>query len=309
MRKTFIQTLVELSRKDERIFLITPDIGYSVLEPFINEFPQRFINVGVAEQNAISIAAGLALSGLIPYVYTIMPFVTMRPFEQIRVDVAYMNTNVRIVGVGAGFSYGAAGATHHSIEDIAIMRCLPNMTIICPGDPWEVQQAVEATLNHQGPVFFRLGKEGEPNINNPQTNFQVGKGIVIQPGNDITLISTSNTLELAKNICNELVSAEISAQLISMHTIKPLDVNLINKILESQKPVFTIEEHSIIGGLGSAIAEIIAESKHNPIFKRFGLEDKFSHYVGNHQFIRSKFGLTQNKITSQIQLLLSTQHE
>src|SRR5947207_535521 len=136
MRKTFIKTLTEIAATDKRIFLITPDIGYSVLEEFSNRFPERFLNVGVAEQNAVSIAAGMALCGLIPYVYTINPFVCMRPFEQIRIDVAYMNTNVRIVGVGAGFSYGAAGATHHSIEDIAIMRSIPNMTIVCPGDPW-----------------------------------------------------------------------------------------------------------------------------------------------------------------------------
>ena len=165
MRKTFINTLVEEAKKDARIFLITPDIGYSVLEPFMEQFPERFLNVGVAEQNAVSIAAGLALSGMIPYVYTIAPFVTMRPFEQIRVDVAYMNTNVRIVGVGAGFSYGAAGATHHSIEDIAIMRAIPNMTVVCPGDPWEVREAVKQSLSYKGPIFLRLGKQGEPVIN------------------------------------------------------------------------------------------------------------------------------------------------
>src|SRR5436190_6908368 len=171
MRKTFINTLVELARKDERIFLITPDIGYSVLEVFMNEFPNRFLNVGVAEQNAVGIAAGMSLSGMIPYVYTINPFVCMRPFEQIRIDVAYMNTNVRIVGVGAGFSYGSAGATHHAIEDIAVMRCLPNMTVVCPGDPWEVENTVRASIKHKGPMFFRLGKQGEPVINNVKTKF------------------------------------------------------------------------------------------------------------------------------------------
>ena len=157
MRKTFINTLVEEAAKDDRIFVITPDIGYSVLEVFRDKFPDRFLNVGVAEQNAVGIAAGMALRGMLPYVYTINPFVSMRPYEQIRVDVAYLNLDVRLIGVGAGFSYGSAGATHHSIEDIAIMRCLPNMTVICPGDPWEVKEAIKASVKHRGTGFHASG--------------------------------------------------------------------------------------------------------------------------------------------------------
>jgi len=304
MRKTFINTLVELARKDNRIFLITPDIGYSVLEPFMKEFPERYLNVGVAEQNAVSIAAGLALSGMIPYVYTIMPFVAMRPYEQIRVDVAYMNTNVRIVGVGAGFSYGAAGATHHSIEDIAIMRCLPNMTVVCPGDPWETEQAVRASVNHKGPMFFRLGKQGEPVINNPKNKFKIGKATVIRKGTDVNIITTSNTLELSNKVCDALKEKNISATLISMHTVKPLDTQMVNSLLKNEKPIFTIEEHSIIGGLGSAVAEIIAESNFNPVFKRIGIEDKFSHYVGGHEFIRGKYKLNLKTISNEINKFL-----
>lgn len=300
MRKTFITTLVEEARKDGRIFLITPDIGYSVLEPFRDEFPERFLNVGVAEQNAVSIAAGMALSGLIPYVYTINPFITMRPFEQVRVDVAYMNTNVRIVGVGAGFSYGAAGATHHSIEDIAIMRALPNMTVVCPGDPWEVEQLVRESVNYKGPIFLRLGKQGEPVINNPKTKFNIGKAIKIHIGEDLHLISTSNTLEIANDVCAILKEKKIRASLISMHTVKPLDEAIINRLLKTKNPIFTIEEHNIIGGLGSAVAEVISESRFNPVFKRFGVNDKFAHYVGGHDFIRSKTGITKDAIAKKI---------
>jgi transketolase len=300
MRKTFINTLVELARKDERIFLITPDIGYSVLEVFMNEFPDRFLNVGVAEQNAIGIAAGIALNGMIPYVYTINPFVCMRPFEQIRVDVAYMNTNVRIVGVGAGFSYGSAGATHHSIEDIAIMRVLPNMTVVCPGDPWEVSEAIKASVDFKGPMFFRLGKQGEPVINNPKTKFKIGKATSIRKGKDVHIITTSNTLEIGNNVCEILKQKKINASLISMHTMKPMDVKMIQSLLKTKKPVFTIEEHNIIGGLGSAVSEVIAESEFNPVFKRFGVNDQFSHYVGGHDFIREKMGLTKEKIARKI---------
>lgn len=300
MRKTFINTLVELARKDERIFLITPDIGYSVLEVFRNEFPDRFLNVGVAEQNAIGIAAGMALNGMLPYVYTINPFVCMRPFEQIRVDVAYMNTNVRIVGVGAGFSYGSAGATHHSIEDIAIMRALPNMTVVCPGDPWEVNEAMKASVNYRGPMFFRLGKQGEPVINNPKTKFKIGKATKIRTGKHLNIISTSNTLEIANNVCEILKSKKIEAGLISMHTIKPLDVKMIEKLVETGKPLFTLEEHNIIGGLGSAVSEVIAESGRKVVFKRFGVNDKYSHVVGSHDYIRSKFGITKENVAKNI---------
>lgn len=304
MRKTFINTLVKMAREDERIFLITPDIGYSVLEVFRDEFPERYLNVGVAEQNSVSIAAGMALSGLLPYVYTINPFVCMRPFEQIRLDVAYMNTNVRLVGVGGGFSYGAAGATHHTLEDIAIMRVLPNMTVICPGDPWEVENAVMESVNYNGPIFLRLGKQGEPVINDLGSEFKIGKAIRIKEGDDITLISTGNTLEIANEASEKLKIKNINASLISMHTIKPLDQKAVIDILKKGKPIFTIEEHSLIGGLGSAVADIIAESEYNPVFKKFGTEDKFSHYVGGHDYIREKFGLTSEKISEGILKIL-----
>jgi transketolase len=300
MRKTFINTLVEMARKDDRIFLITPDIGYSVLEVFRDEFPDRYLNVGVAEQNAIGIAAGIALTGMIPYVYTINPFVCMRPFEQVRVDVAYMNTNVRIVGVGAGFSYGSAGATHHSIEDIAIMRVLPNMTVVCPGDPWEVSEAVKASVDYKGPMFFRLGKQGEPVINNPKAKFKIGKATRIRTGKDVHIISTSNTLEIANNVCDMLKAKKISASLISMHTIKPFDQKMVMELLKTKKPVFTVEEHNIIGGLGSAVSEVIAESGLKTTFRRFGVMDKYSHVVGSHDYIRGKFGISKENISKQI---------
>lgn len=304
MRKTFINTLVEEAKKDERIFLVCPDIGYSVLEVFRDQFPNRFLNVGVAEQNAISIAAGLALTGHIPYVYTIMPFAVMRPFEQIRIDVAYMNTNVRVVGVGAGFSYGAAGATHHSLEDIALMRVLPNMTVVCPGDPWEVEQAVRASVSHPGPMYLRLGKQGEPVLNDTGIGFQLGKATLIRQGDDMHLISTSNTLEMACNVAQALAEQNIQCSVTSMHTVKPLDISYVQALLDTGKPIFTIEEHYVTGGLGSAVAEVIAEVRANPVFKRFGVRDEFSHYVGGHDFIRDKFGLNTATITRQIAELI-----
>jgi transketolase len=292
MRTTFINTLLELARNDERVFVITPDLGFSVLERFIEEFPNRFLNVGIAEQNAIGVAAGLAMSGKVVYVYSIIPFVTMRCFEQVRVDVAYMNTNVRLVGVGAGLSYGPQGATHHSLEDIAIMRALPNMTVCCPGDPVEVKQIVTQSLNYEGPMYIRLGKNGEPVLHPDGTTFQIGQAIDMSPGNDAYLISTSNTLELADSWVKRMATQGISVGLVSVPTVKPLDLDKILSILKQGKPVATLEEHSISGGLGTAVAEVIAESCQAVKFKRFGLPDKYCHHVGDQNYLRAKLGLT-----------------
>lgn len=288
MRNTFIQTLIEEAIKDERIFLITPDMGFSVLEAFRDLFPDRFLNVGIAEQNAIGVAAGLALSGKIVYVYSIIPFVTMRCFEQVRVDVAYMNTNVRLVGVGAGLSYGPAGATHHSIEDIAIMRALPNMTICCPGDPIEVREIVKQSVAYNGPLYIRLGKNGEPKIHSEDTKIDIGKAIEVTQGDDLALVTTSNMLEQGKLWVGEWAKEGKYASLISMPTIKPFDVAAIHKLIEKKIPIYTLEEHSIIGGLGSAVAEVIAESGSGIKFKRIGIPDIYTHHVGSQIFLRNK---------------------
>jgi transketolase len=305
MRKTFINTLVEEAEKNDKIFLICPDIGYSVLEVFKEKYPSRFLNVGIAEQNAVSIAAGLALVGYIPYVYTIMPFMVMRPYEQIRIDIAYMNTNVRIIGVGAGFSYGSAGATHHSLEDIALMRLLPGMTVICPGDPWEVEQAIKESVSFKGPMYFRLGKQGEPILSNKNLSFKIGKASEIIKGVDLYLLSTSNTLEIACQISKELIKKKISCNVTSFHTIKPFDYEYLSEILLTGKPIYTIEEHYKAGGFGSIVSEIISESGFNPKFKIFCVEDKFSHYVGSHEYLRSKFGLNVEEISNKIIIQLN----
>ena len=300
MRNTFIKNLVELASENDKIYLIIADLGFSVVEEFEKQFPDRFINVGIAEANAVSIAAGLALSGKIPYVYSIVPFLTMRAFEQVRVDCAYMKTKVRLVGVGGGVSYGPAGATHHAVEDIAIMRSLPNMTVIAPGDPWEAENALKQSVNIDGPVYIRLAKNREPILSNINTNFSIGKANIYQEGEDVTLITTSNTYELGTEIIETLLTQGIKAELVNMHTLKPFDNEYIKRKLFFEKPIFTLEEHNIIGGLGSIVAEIIAESKSNPIFKRFAIPDEYSHYVGSQNYIRSQWGLTKEKIIESI---------
>ncbi|WP_346353472.1 transketolase family protein [Azotosporobacter soli] len=289
MRNTFIKTLIEQARVDDSIFVITPDLGFSVLETFREEFPSRFLNVGIAEQNAIGVAAGLALSGYKVYVYSIIPFITMRCYEQIRLEAAYMNTNIRLVGVGAGFSYGAQGATHHALEDIAIMRVLPNMTVCCPGDPIEVEALTKESFHHQGPMFIRLAKNGEVNIHEADTEITLGKAISVTHGEDLALITTSNMLEQGRQWVCEWSAKGINAELISMHTIKPLDIEKINTLIRAGKPIITLEEHSIIGGLGSAVAEVIAESGCGIKFKRVAVPDRYSHTVGHQQRLRKHF--------------------
>lgn len=302
MRTTFIKTLIKLASKDDRIIVITPDLGFSVLEDFEEKFPNRFFNVGIAEANAVGIASGLALSGKIVYVYSIIPFVTMRPFEQIRNDCAYMNTNVRLVGVGAGLSYGAQGATHHSIEDVAIMRALPNMTVLTPSDPYEVEELTYRSLHHSGPIYIRLAKKGEPLICQNQGTIEIGKFNYLNKhkSSSMAILFISNASDIGINIKKNLLSQGIEADLISVHSIKPFDYEELEKILLNKKYIFTLEEHNKIGALGTTVAEYIAESKYNPVFKRFGLPDKYSHYVGNQAFIRNKLGFTSEKIIKEI---------
>lgn len=294
MRMVFAQTLTELARTDKDICLVTPDMGYSILDCFEKEFPDRFFNVGIAEQNAVSVAAGLALSGKKPYVYSIIPFVTMRCFEQIRVDVAYMNTNVKLVGVGAGFEYGAAGYTHQGVEDFSVMRCLPNMIVCGAGDNREMEEIVKQSTQIKTPMYMRIGRHNK-GIFNHTDNIIVGKASVLEEGEDIALIGVSNMMPDVMDYAKKLKAQGRKPYIISMHTVKPIDKDLILSLVDKGVEINTFEEHTIIGGLGSAVAEVIAESGKAVKFKRYGVPDKFSHYVGNQYYIKEKFGLNFDK--------------
>jgi transketolase len=291
MRTTFINTLVELAKDDPSIFLITPDLGYAVLEKFAKAFPNRFLNIGIAEQNAVGIASGLALSGYKVYMYSIVPFVTMRCFEQVRLDIAYMNTDVKLVGVGEGYSYGPAGATHHAIEDIAIMRVLPNMKVCCPGDPYEVRKIVEQSTEIQGPMYIRLGKNNEPTVHNTTDNIKIGKASVLRSGNDFALITTGNMLELGASWIKEWVAQGYNPEFISMHTVKPLDKDIITSLIARNMNIIALEEHSVLGGLGSAISEVIAGFNTEVKLIECGIPDIYSHYVGSEKAIAAHYGL------------------
>ena len=303
MRKAFINTLIEVARKDTRIYLLTGDLGFSVLEPFREKFPERFVNMGVAEQNMIGVAAGLALCGKIVFVYSIVPFVTMRCFEQIRNDICHQNLQVRLVGIGGGVSYGTAGSSHYALEDIAIMRSLVNMTVIAPGDPGETEMAVKQCLKHPGPVYLRIGSGGDKgtSVNARRFNFKIGWGILLRDGTDITIIATGSMLQCAREATGLLKDRKISVRLISMPTVKPIDEEIILTSLKKTKAIFTLEEHGISGGLGSAVNEVVVKSKcNNFMLKNFALPDKCNSEAGTQKYLLDKHGLSAASIAGEI---------
>jgi transketolase len=290
MRTTFIATLSELAEEDDRIWLVTGDLGYSVLEPFAARFPGRYVNVGVAEQNMTGVAAGLARCGKVPFTYSIANFPTLRCLEQIRNDVCYHEGNVKVVAVGGGYAYGAQGYTHHGVEDLGIMRMLPGMTVVAPGDPIETRLATRAIAATAGPCYLRLGKAKEPVVHDREPEFRLGEAIVVRPGRDATLISTGGMLEESVAAAARLAAGGIDARVLSMHTIKPLDAGAVLRAARETGAVVTVEEHSVTGGLGSAVAEVLAEAGSPGRFRRFGMPDRLSHEVGKQESLRRRAG-------------------
>lgn len=305
MRTTFIQALIELVRADKRIFLVVADLGYQTVEPFVEEFPDNFVNVGIAEQNMTGVAAGMAMSGKIVFTYSIGNFPIMRCMEQLRNDVCYHNVNVKAVSVGAGVAYGSMGATHHCTEDLAIMRALPRMTVVAPGDPVEVDMATRAIANEPGPCYLRLAKTGEPVVHKTEINFRLGKAVVAQKGSDLTLISTGEMLHNTMKSAEQLAKEGIQARVLSMHTLKPLDVEAVVAAAQETGTIVTVEEHNLIGGLGSAVAETLAENyESRAVFKRIALEEPFCCQVGSQEYLREAHGLSVEGIVSSVLSLM-----
>jgi len=300
MRTAFVKALTKLAAENKNIWLITGDLGFSFLEDFSQRYPEQYLNAGVAEQNMIGMAAGAAMSGKIIFTYSIAPFITLRALEQVRNDVCMQNANVKLVGVGEGFSYGQLGPTHHSIEDIAVMRSLPNMVVVCPGDPWEVEKATLALTKMSTPAYLRIGKKGEPVIHTKKAKFVIGKGITMSDGKDLTLISTGNMLESTVLVGDQLSKRGLKAKVISMHTVKPLDNRLVLESAKETGAIFTIEEHSIIGGLGSAVSEVVAQSGYQIKFSQFGIRDKYTKMAGSQKYLRMRNGLSIEQIYKEI---------
>lgn len=301
MRNTFAKELTRLAAENPRVVLLSGDIGNKLFADFKVAAPDRFYNCGVAEANMTGMAAGFALSGFHPITYTITPFATVRCLEQIRIDVCYHDLPVVIVGTGAGLSYAELGPTHHSCDDIGLLRMLPNISIVCPCDPIEARLALRAAVAHKGPVYLRIGKKGEPDIHTNEPNFQIGKSITIRQGSDLCILSTGNAMSLALAVAEKLSATGVSVRVESFHTIKPLDTALLEKVSASYSIIATIEEHSIIGGLGSAVSEWMTDHG-TPGCKlvRFGTGDYFLNTPGKQFFAREQYGLTAEKIAAKI---------
>ncbi len=305
MRTAFFQTLLDLAEDEERINLVVGDLGFGVVEPFAKRFPNRFLNAGVAEQNMTGVAVGMALSGKVVFTYSIANFPTLRCLEQIRNDVCYHKANVKIVAVGGGFAYGSLGMTHHATEDLAIMRALPEMVVMAPGDPVEVEHATRAIAAYGGPCYMRLGRAGEPRIHDMNIPFQLGRAIRIREGNDVTLVSTGDLLRTAIDVAEVLEKDGVHVRVLSMHTVKPLDTEEILEAAGETGAVVTIEEHSVVGGLGGAVAEVLAEcDQFRGSFRRLGLPSAFSNCIGSQEYLRSKHGLSRDGIVESVRQLL-----
>jgi transketolase len=293
MRTAFVNVLIEQAGLDERIFLLTPDMGFSVFEPFIEKYPGRFLNTGIAEQNAIGVAAGLALSGFKPYVYSIAPFVLMRCYEQIRLDIAYMQTNIKIVSVGGGFAYGPAGATHHAIEDLAIARALPGMIVCAPADPVEAHQIFEQSASVETPMYIRLARNNEPLIHDPADKIAIGKAFVLTEGEELEILTTGIIAHQMMEWLPELQKQGFSTGVTVFPTIKPLDTEYLDTVIASRKKILIVEEHNIIGGFGEAVCSYLAKQNAVNKIRHLAIPDVYSHYVGSQAFILNEYGLSR----------------
>ncbi len=302
MRNAFADELTKLGSTDKRVVMLSGDIGNRLFDKFKDANPDRFFNCGVAEQNMMGLAAGMAMSGLRPVAYTITPFITSRCLEQIRTDACYHELPVTIVAVGAGLAYSGLGPTHHACEDIALLRALPNMKVVCPADAWEVRGALRAALRQDGPVYIRMGKKGEPVIHSEvPASFEIGRAITIEDGADVCLLSTGNMLPEAIEAAHALREKGITARVVSFHTVKPLDEACLSEAFARFKLVVTIEEHSLIGGFGSAVAEwVIDNGVRTAPLLRIGTPDRFFKKSGEQEYAREELGLTGHQIADRV---------
>jgi transketolase len=306
VRRAFFKCLADLAENDDRIFLVVGDLGFGQIEAFRQRFPRQFINAGVAEQNMTGFASGLAMSGKIVFTYSIGNFPTLRCLEQIRNDVCYHKTSVNIVSVGAGYAYGSLGMSHHATEDLSIMRSIPNIKVVAPGDSWETEMAIRAMVRQPGPHYIRLSKAPDFDIDSVDKEFSLGKTRKIVDGNDVCLVSTGSMLETTMRVAMQLSKMSINAKVLSMHTVQPVDVESLKHELLASNVVFSIEEHSIRGGLGSTLAEIISElDSPGIVLKRLGLPENYSSVGGTREYLLEMSNFTENDIFIKIREFLT----
>jgi transketolase len=292
-----------MMEKDEKIIVVTADMGYGTFEALRDKFPDRFINTGVSEANAAGVSAGLALSGYTVFFYAQAAFVTLRCFEQVRLDIASNDLDVKLVGTSAGFTLCQYGVSHFALEDVAAMRSLPNMTVMCPGDIYEAEWATKASCSFKGPAYIRIGRSNSgPDvfIHPKKPSLKIGEPIIIRKGDKATVVSTGSMLFLAREVEKELHAKKINASLVSMPTVKPLNGPKTLNLFKKNKAVYVMEEHSVIGGLGSAISELVTDRGLPYKVVRLGTGDKFLHVAGSRDYLLSLHGLTAKKIAARI---------
>lgn len=292
------KTLVELGEKDPRVVALTADLAKSTkIGDFMGRFPDRFFNLGIAEQNLFGVAAGMAKNGLIPFASTFSVFASMRATDQLHTDICYQNLNVKIIGTHSGTSFGQAGSTHHAIEDIAMVRSLANLKVIVPADGYETANAIRAAYEIDGPVYIRINRGFDMTVYKDENyGFEFGKGVLMNEGDDLTIIANGScvfqAIQAAKILENDY---KISARVINLHTIKPIDRDIILKAAAETRRIITVEDHTVIGGLGTAVGEVVIEGGKACAFKKLGIQDRFSE-LGFHEDIMALNGIDTDSI-------------
>lgn len=297
MRDAFVRALMREAAADPRLTLITGDLGFGVLKPFWETYPDQFVNAGIAEQGMTGLAAGLARTGRTVLTYSIGNFPTLRCIEQIRNDCAYHDANVKIVCVGGGFVYGSLGMSHHATEDMAVLRALPGVTVFTPGDPAEVEAVVPVMLRTPGTCYLRLGRGGEPMLHDgPVTDWTLPRALTLRQGTDVALLSAGGILTQTVSAARLLQEQGVSAEVVSFPCLKPIDREKLIELAGRFRHLVTVEEHNIVGGFGSAVCEVIAETGMPCRVHRIGMEDVYSCIVGTQQYLRGQYRMDDRAI-------------
>jgi len=293
MRTAFIDQLIKEARNNDKIFLLVGDLGFSVVEPFAEEFPERYINVGISEQNMAGVAAGLAMNGYIVYIYSIGNFPTLRCIEQIRNDIVYYNLNVRIVAVGSGYAYGSQGMSHHATEDIGMLRTLPGLCVCTPSDPYEARMLTTLSTSYQGTMYIRLGKAGEKLVHDTEiSNYKIGDLLKIdeKEGNSTLVLCSGSILDSTQKA---IIQKNLAYDIYSMPVIKPINKNQLISLTVKYKQIIVVEEHQKSAGIGSAIIEVLSDAYNEGLMENFpkiqrrAIDDVFYSVVGNQEYLRS----------------------
>jgi transketolase len=308
MRENCLKMVYELAKQDERVVFVGSDLGVGVLSEFKKEVPSRFFMEGVSEQNLVGLAAGMAMEGRVVYLNTIATFLSRRCYEQVAVDLCLHNVNVRLIANGGGVVYAPLGPTHLAIEDVAIMRALPNMTIVAPADAPEMIRFMKVSVEYPGPIYIRVAKGHDPVVTTDAGPFVIGKAVPMRDGNEVLIATTGVGLQVSLAAAEKLATAGVKAAVLHFPTIKPLDTEALHAATERAAVIVSVEEHTIIGGLGSAIAEDLAESDllQGRRFKRFGIPDVFPSVYGDQNGMMRKYGVSADNVAEQVQTLLES---